>query len=252
MACINCGFLPVARTVSPVTTAARERILHASRENVLLSEVEILETKAKINVERSAIELLKQRIRELEREVEVREWNLQHYRSIVSPVRRIPNEILGDMFQLVVDDAVSKRSCALFNQAVPPWPLAVVCAHWRQVVSSSMSLWATFDINIDEVPSYYGDADSGPKSYISLARDYLRRSGDHPLNIILQHHKRGIGFQPIPERLFGLFLEHSSRWSAVKLNLSPLSLLHMSASTMAEFTILYRLELTVRYEIAIC
>ncbi|KAJ7591948.1 hypothetical protein C8J56DRAFT_754660, partial [Mycena floridula] len=109
--------------------------------NVLPTEVEILETKANITVERSAIKLLKQRISDLQQEVEIRELNLEHYRTIISPIRRIPNEILGGIFQDAVDDAVSEMSSAPFDQRVPPWPLTLVCSNWRQVTLSSMSLW---------------------------------------------------------------------------------------------------------------
>ncbi|KAJ7591830.1 hypothetical protein C8J56DRAFT_1046155 [Mycena floridula] len=96
---------PAQDPVLSISATAREQLFHHSRENVLPTEVEILKTKANIAVERSAIELLKQRISELQQEVEIRELNLEHYRTIISPIRRIPNETLGGIFQDAVDDA---------------------------------------------------------------------------------------------------------------------------------------------------
>ncbi|KAJ7591952.1 hypothetical protein C8J56DRAFT_1046312 [Mycena floridula] len=124
MGCIKCGFLPAQDPVLSISATAREQLFHHSRENVLPTEVEILETKANITVERSAIKLLKQRISELQQEVEIRELNLEHYRTIIPPIQRIPNEILGSIFQDAVDDAVTEMSSAPFDQRVPPWPLA--------------------------------------------------------------------------------------------------------------------------------
>ncbi|KAJ7591841.1 hypothetical protein C8J56DRAFT_1131099 [Mycena floridula] len=103
MGCIKCSFSSAQDPVLSISATAREQLFHHSWENVLPTEVEILETKANITVERSAIKLLKQRI-------SIRELNLEHYRTIISPIRRIPNEILGGIFQYAVDDAVSEMS----------------------------------------------------------------------------------------------------------------------------------------------
>ncbi|KAJ7591897.1 hypothetical protein C8J56DRAFT_1131207 [Mycena floridula] len=243
MGCIKCGFSPAQDPVLSISATAREQLFHHSRENVLPTEVEILETKANITVERSAIKLLKQRISDLQQEVEIRELNLEHYRTIISPIRRIPNEILGGIFQDAVDDAVSEMSSTPFDQRVPPWPLALVCSHWRQVTLSSMSLWATIYVNLTEVPSHYHGGVNNPWLYIPQAREYLRRSGDHPLKIIL-HHTRGVSPQPLCERLLGLFLEHSTRWLDVKLDLDALAL-EMAASRVTEFSMMRCLEIIV-------
>ncbi|KAJ6565875.1 hypothetical protein DFH09DRAFT_984160, partial [Mycena vulgaris] len=63
---------------------------------------------------------------------------LRQSRAIVSPVRRVPPEILCEIFALTLpwDRRVSERTA---HQ--PPWRLGHVCAPWRQAAIAYPALW---------------------------------------------------------------------------------------------------------------
>ncbi|KAJ6458253.1 hypothetical protein C8R45DRAFT_1081692 [Mycena sanguinolenta] len=85
---------------------------------------------------------LQSRLQELEEErVLLAKYNEQNT-TIVSPVRRVPAEILGEIFSWTLpyfNDVLSPRQC--------PWILTHVCGSWRAVAISKPSLWSL--INID-------------------------------------------------------------------------------------------------------
>ncbi|KAF9460609.1 hypothetical protein BDZ94DRAFT_1120273, partial [Collybia nuda] len=59
-------------------------------------------------------------------------------RSAVSPVKKIPPEILGDIFVRCGDGGpivvpLQSRTC--------PWALAHVCSRWRQVLWGTSEIW---------------------------------------------------------------------------------------------------------------
>ncbi|KAJ7073126.1 hypothetical protein C8F01DRAFT_269148 [Mycena amicta] len=56
------------------------------------------------------------------------------YRKVMSAVRRLPGDVLGEVAALLVDDA---------GAILPPWTLSAVCASWRFALTRYPSLWAT-------------------------------------------------------------------------------------------------------------
>ncbi|KAJ7073112.1 hypothetical protein C8F01DRAFT_1106178 [Mycena amicta] len=56
------------------------------------------------------------------------------YRKVMSAVRRLPGDVLGEVASLLVDDA---------GAILPPWTLSAVCASWRFALTRYPSLWAT-------------------------------------------------------------------------------------------------------------
>lgn len=76
--------------------------------------------------------------------------------SLLAPVRKLPSELLFNIFEHFVRDGGS------------PWTLALVSVAWRKVMFSICSLWSTIDVGIDT------------KS-LKRVEAHLRRSGTHSL-----------------------------------------------------------------------
>ncbi|KAF8175598.1 hypothetical protein K438DRAFT_1508275, partial [Mycena galopus ATCC 62051] len=57
--------------------------------------------------------------------------------SILSPLRRFPPEILGEIF-LQTLPSIHK----ILNVKDSPWPLTHVCSRWRAIALSKPSLWS--------------------------------------------------------------------------------------------------------------
>ena len=87
----------------------------------------------------------------------------------------IPSEVLGEIFHFALHAPVSNVDGSSF-----PWHLGWVCKTWRRALLAYPKLWATITLNLGLHTQY----DTLEKVYNRLLL-YLRRSGDHPLNLTL-------------------------------------------------------------------
>ncbi|KAG8719265.1 hypothetical protein FRC09_011391 [Ceratobasidium sp. 395] len=102
---------------------------------------------------------------------------LNHSTSCV-PINRLPPEILGRIFAIVVG---STPCCMINDEQDALLDIPLVCTRWYQVATNTRSLWSHVDI-------YYRPKD--PDS--NLVRLWLERSHGVPLHIHLSSHS----FQP--------------------------------------------------------
>ncbi|KAK0216568.1 hypothetical protein EDD85DRAFT_753608, partial [Armillaria nabsnona] len=58
------------------------------------------------------------------------------HRSILSPIRTFPSEILAEIFMQTLDDQYD-----VFDMERGPWALGRVCRHWKDVSRSCPALW---------------------------------------------------------------------------------------------------------------
>ncbi|KAJ7607906.1 hypothetical protein FB45DRAFT_763797, partial [Roridomyces roridus] len=64
-------------------------------------------------------------------------------KAALSPMRRMPNEILIEIFVLTVPSVESDGSWACtFSLQKSPWVLTHVCSRWRAVAISTSALWS--------------------------------------------------------------------------------------------------------------
>ncbi|PBK85619.1 hypothetical protein ARMGADRAFT_1169387 [Armillaria gallica] len=134
------------------------------------------------------------------------QWLTNDLKSVLSPIRRLPAEILMEIFlhasPLRVTDTTSD-----------PWILSHVCSTWRTIATVHCpELWS--DITI--TPSSFRRKDS-----FSLVQTALHRSGLHDLFIQFKD-----GRKPKSKRkavstvLFSLLTLESNRWKTAQLSLS--------------------------------
>ncbi len=81
----------------------------------------------------------------------VHEWDyvaqdLENHKSIFTPVRCLPNDVLLYIFQMSFD-VVS------LNMQTSPWIFSYICHHWRALSCSTGSLWT--DIFLESMCSSY-------------------------------------------------------------------------------------------------
>ncbi|SJL01824.1 uncharacterized protein ARMOST_05148 [Armillaria ostoyae] len=107
-------------------------------------------------------------------------------RGVLSPIRRLPREILAEILSLVPER--KPRSAYHDDKAVQfhdvfdtftgyglPWTLSYVCQEWRTVVTSLCpQLWT--NLHIESYPEPL-------KNPVALLREVLKRSGNRPLCI---------------------------------------------------------------------
>ncbi|KAK7006137.1 hypothetical protein R3P38DRAFT_1701324 [Favolaschia claudopus] len=126
--------------------------------------------------------------------------NIRQHRAIISPVRRLPAELVCEIASLSV--ARDRR---------PPWCLAQICRSWRSFVLGSSVLWT--DIHI-------------PSSVRPLDRMFhtlLARSGSAPLKVCWAPRPLGsplhqVGVDVPDAKCVRLVVAQSPRWRSLRLD----------------------------------
>ncbi|KAJ6462154.1 hypothetical protein C8R45DRAFT_529152 [Mycena sanguinolenta] len=134
----------------------------------------------------------------VQRRTEVVE-HIREHRAIVSPVRRVPPELICEIFDLATVDSRSGL------RAIPPWHLGQICHPWRQSALAHPSLW-----NYIVVPAYALDErELAPK--VSELETQLLRCGTISLDI----HWPNVGTTGPNSHVLDLILPRSNSWCTV-------------------------------------
>ncbi|KAG7442051.1 uncharacterized protein BT62DRAFT_453472 [Guyanagaster necrorhizus] len=97
------------------------------------------------------------------------------YRSILSPLRTFPSELLMEIFQHAVEDFFP-----VFDLSQTPWVLCRVCQRWRDVSRSCAELWASLSMEGYPQLKRLGD---GMKDLPAILEDALDLSRQRDLSI---------------------------------------------------------------------
>jgi hypothetical protein len=157
-------------------------------------------------------------------EVEIR---VENSRSILHPIRILPNDCVSTIFTHCVTQPEGFDEYMNPTQSLPDssktslwtefmsWSLSQVSRHWRQVALASPEIWSHVSILICE------PHDSTPWDISSLAllNLQLTRSASHPLNVAIRSNVIFSYFHP----LFQGILFHSQRWKHLYVSLPPTS-----------------------------
>ncbi|KDQ27363.1 hypothetical protein PLEOSDRAFT_1026266, partial [Pleurotus ostreatus PC15] len=65
--------------------------------------------------------------------------------TILAPIRRIPPEILAEIFVATIDDTTL---CDPLDYDEMPWLLGRVCHSWRMVTESTPKLWSRIRVEL--------------------------------------------------------------------------------------------------------
>ncbi|KAK0496392.1 hypothetical protein EDD18DRAFT_1166266 [Armillaria luteobubalina] len=188
MSCLaysNCGFAndlpePQLHTLK-IIQSSDELVSHLLRgtrplldDDIALFDVEIVELNKLWSFYDAQLEEIQSRLRSVSKGLEKR-------RSIYAPIRRLPREILTNIFHLVCDswwqDPKETRSARTYNNSLdlsgPLWVLGRVCGLWRDALHTSPVSWAR---NVEVSPPFSRHASE-------VLQTYLERTGEHPLNL---------------------------------------------------------------------
>ncbi|KAF9266435.1 hypothetical protein L218DRAFT_985579 [Marasmius fiardii PR-910] len=137
------------------------------------------------------IDKLRSILEKLEVEKAYLQRYIDEYRTLLSPIRKLPPEILTEIFLLCC------QAPSTFQRPLraPPMVIAQTCSFWRRLALDTPLLWASFHINLHSFPGN-----------IQLLSTYLNRSKDMPLAIELDY------TEPSDGLILAAVLEHSWRW----------------------------------------
>ncbi|KAF9061625.1 hypothetical protein BDP27DRAFT_1234902, partial [Rhodocollybia butyracea] len=115
--------------------------------------------------------------------------------SLLSPIRKLPNETLSRIFKHVCEENLLQCNPWLEEEDNPPTDITSpvithlpamavgsVCSRWRALALSSPSLWE--NLAVETHTAGWGDGENF-KGFTDAVKLYLQRSGDLPLRLAL-------------------------------------------------------------------
>ncbi|KAJ7163106.1 hypothetical protein C8R46DRAFT_1281451 [Mycena filopes] len=170
---------------------------------------------------------------------EAEEKTLKEYRAVLHPVRRIPSEILCQIFAWMLPPTQVVQHHTV---PVAPWTLGHVCRYWRAVALAHAPLWTSILVYTPRLARSDPGKEMDDACPRAMVETLLHRSGNvAPLDVtILLSPRDGLGGGGRSESL-ELLCSHSKRWKALRLR--PLVSLELLQSVKGQLPILKTLEL---------
>ncbi|KAJ7189030.1 hypothetical protein C8R46DRAFT_935250 [Mycena filopes] len=152
-------------------------------------------------------------------------WYSDGCRSVASPVRRLPTELLAEIFDMCAPEDQKIMSTTTPTQEIERisknylLQLAQVCSHWRSVAMETPNLWSLIVLDTD----LWDRLPQSSRTLLNLVASSLQRGGECPLtlHIAVDHGNRND--RSILELLSG----HSHRWRDVSMWIDPPSFSHL-------------------------
>ncbi|KAJ7458565.1 hypothetical protein FB451DRAFT_1372254 [Mycena latifolia] len=122
-------------------------------------------------------------------------------KGALSPLRRIPPEILAEIFLFCRDDSLQDVDYSVADPRCAPMLLGQIASRWRHVCHGSPRLWDHF-----HVPT-----NSAFVNPTAILQPILARSQILPLHVRLERQDRGVATGPVEQDLFDLVLRQHHR-----------------------------------------
>ncbi|KAJ7036626.1 hypothetical protein C8F04DRAFT_474856 [Mycena alexandri] len=215
---LNSNEAPLDAELDMVTSVVSETETHlASLDDV------ILKTKARLACLEDEIGSVRERLGQLEDRCALLSSYREQNQAIRSPLRRIPPEILAEIFLWTLPPP-GRRG---FGTTESPWILTHVSRRWRAVAISSPALWSALSISFldNDYPSYP----------LPMIETQLVRA--HNLKIHF-YGSQTYDSQPQTE-IFPRLTAHASRWEELSLGLTS-ALVPLLSSLMGRLPLLRR------------
>ncbi|KAJ7451325.1 hypothetical protein FB451DRAFT_1284199 [Mycena latifolia] len=153
-------------------------------------------------------------------------------RGLCAPIRRLPTEILGEIFALTV---ASTPTCSLLDRLaqMPLLILSRVCARWHAIIMDTPAFWGTIHL--------HGGLWLSPKwtqTVMRLLQSALDRGRDVPLTVSFTN----ASLTPPHVPALDLLARHSERWRVAKFG-CPFKDMHHFAGIEGRLPLLEMLEL---------
>ncbi|KAF7358720.1 F-box domain-containing protein [Mycena sanguinolenta] len=161
-------------------------------------------------------------------------------RSLLAPIRRLPPEILGDIFQLCRSSepnfsrSSNRIDCGIAHIAQESMlRVSQVCILWHTIIMGTPSLWNTISLHVSAV---WG-IPQRTQVTIGLIKVAFERSGTLPLDVRLDGVRHG--------DVLELVASQSARWESAKISCNSSELGYLTAAK-GNLPLLRSLELDTR------
>ncbi|KAJ7852578.1 hypothetical protein B0H13DRAFT_2673865 [Mycena leptocephala] len=132
--------------------------------------------------------------------------NVRQHRAIISPVRRVPHELICEIFALTLSSGMLDDEDRALQ---PPWYLGHICRSWRHAAVSFCPLWSSITI-----PPSLSSSDS---RLLPAIEAQLLRTANASLDM---------GWSDVQDdinpRLLDIVFPHCSRWRSLRIQVTAL------------------------------
>ncbi|THU93087.1 hypothetical protein K435DRAFT_757724 [Dendrothele bispora CBS 962.96] len=169
---------------------------------------------------------------------------IHKHRRLLSPIHRIPPEIIAELFNHCLPSAHPPTR----DLSEAPLLLTLVCKQWREIAFNTPCLWAALHIYIPH--SRVSDEEFMDRRKKGI-KQWLERSGNLPISLSLTH-QSGSDVQVYSEKtplssLMECLIEHSPRWKDLILNVPNAALQLIVAVPREKLAVLQRLFVSAPY-----
>lgn len=140
------------------------------------------ERNAELSFFAEEIERARAQVQRLEHQRDQVKSVVQELEALVSPVRRMPTDIMAKVFEHCIWDQASPRA----DPRMAPLLLVQVCRSWRYLLFSLPCLWSTLQLDL---PSGTKDWEALVQSKSLSMHVWLSRSKGLPVSLFLNHDK---------------------------------------------------------------
>lgn len=140
------------------------------------------ERKAELSTFAEEIERARAQVQRLEQQRDQVQDVVQELEALMSPVRRMPTDIMAKVFEHSISDQPTPRA----DPRVAPLLLGQVCRSWRYLLFSLPCLWSTLQLDL---PSGSKDWEALVQSKSLSMHVWLSRSKALPISLFLNHPK---------------------------------------------------------------
>jgi hypothetical protein len=138
------------------------------------------------------------------------ELQISYQSALLSPIRRLPNELLSEILLYSAGGRVNV--CSPLSDI---WKFERVCKKWRDI-SLSLEIWSSIDVSLESMVPWNSGT---PMAMVAhLVELCLRRSRDRSLSVKFEEIGSPVDFKDI----FDIFSPYSNRWEELFLSLSML------------------------------
>ncbi|KAJ7036638.1 hypothetical protein C8F04DRAFT_1257864 [Mycena alexandri] len=155
---------------------------------------------------------LRQRLAQLEDRKTALSLHLARNKAILSPLRRMPPELLLEIFSWTLPSILFLRRQDQFDVTDVPWILGHISSNWRAVALSSPSLWSVVAVN-------YTGALGNPLTAYPLAMLETQLARAQKLKI--HFYASAASDDGAQTEIFKFLAAQSSRWEELSISLTP-------------------------------
>ena len=160
-----------------------------------------------LNNELSRLKTIMNQLRTRRSELELQ---INYQTSLLSPIRRLPNELLSEILLYAAGGRVN-----VCSPRSDVWKFERVCKKWRDI-SLSLEIWSSIDVSLQSMVPWNPGTPIAMVTH--LAELCLRRSRDRSLSVKFEEIGSPVNFKDI----FDIFSPYSNRWEELFLSLSML------------------------------